>query len=121
MQREEVSQIDLPVSWIPYPNTGIQTARCDLLSVESNRIDLAKVSRKSAQTLALRYAPYLSSGVVGTRHNDVTVDLKAPYTRLVTDKNVLAKTLFEVPYPECRVARARNCCIGVGHLQTSHS
>jgi hypothetical protein len=98
--------MNLPISGIPYSDTGIQAAGRDFLPVKCNRIDLTKMSGERAQAFALRDAPYLSRCVVGTRHNNIAVNFETPYTCLVSNKDMLAETLFKVPYPECCVARA---------------
>lgn len=99
-----VTPINLPIVRIPYPDTGVQTARRNFLAVKSNRIDLAEMSRKGPQALALGYAPDFCSRVVASRHNNIAVYLETPDTSLVSDENVFAKTLVQVPNAKCGVS-----------------
>ena len=104
---------NLPVCRIPYPDTGVQAACRDLFPVKSDGVNLTEVARERPQALALRDTPNLRGGIVGAGYNNVTMDLETPYTSLMANEYVLAETLFEVPYPESRVARARYGSIGI--------
>lgn len=82
--------MNLPIIWIPYPDTGVQAARRNLLAVKGNGINLTKMSRERAQTLALGYAPNLGCCVVAARNHDIAVYLKTSDTSLVSNKHMFA-------------------------------
>jgi hypothetical protein len=89
--------MDLPIVWIPYADTGVQTACRNLFPVERDRVNLAKVPGERAQALAFGYAPDLRSRVVAARHNDIAVYLEASDASLMTNEYMLAQTLLQVP------------------------
>lgn len=109
-------QIDSPIRGVPYPDTGVQTARRNLSPVKGNSVDLTEMASKSTQALAFRYAPYLGCCVIGAGHYDVTVDFETPDTSLVADEDVLAETLLKVPNAERSISRARYCRVRIGHF-----
>lgn len=59
------SQINSPVSGIPYPDARVQTSRRNFLPVKGNGVDLGEMAGQCAQALALTDTPYLGGGVVG--------------------------------------------------------
>ena len=63
----------LPILWVPYPYTGVQTSCRYPLSVESNGVYLTEVTLKGTQALPGRYAPYLGCGVVASRDYQITM------------------------------------------------
>jgi hypothetical protein len=52
---------------------------------------------ESAQAFALADAPDFGGCIIGTGHDQVTVDLKAADTGLVADEDVLAYAFLEIP------------------------
>lgn len=43
----EITNGDIPIMWIPYPNTCVEASSRDLLSIKSDGIDLAEMALQS--------------------------------------------------------------------------
>jgi hypothetical protein len=90
---------NLPIIRIPYPYTRIQTACRYFFPIKSNGVDLTEVACERTQTFAFRDAPNLCGCVVTAGYNEIAMYLKTADTGLVTDENVLANSLLEIPDP----------------------
>lgn len=92
-----MTSINLPIIWIPDSDTRVQATCCNFLAIKGNGVNLAKVSGKRPQALALGYTPDFGCGVVATRNDNITMYLEAPYASLMANQDMLAQTFPKVP------------------------
>ena len=109
------------ILWVPDAHACVQTASRDPLSVKGDGVDLAKVAVQCAQAPSLRNAPDPGRRIVTARNYNIAVDLQAPDAGQMANKNVLAESSLDIPYPQRGISRPRYRRVGIGHLQASHS
>ena len=118
---EEARRYSLPSSGVPNPHAGIQTSGCYTVAIEGNRVNLAVVTLKCMQAAALRNTPDLGGSVVTARNNDIAMDLQTPHTSLMTDENISAHAVLDIPDSKGRIPGSGDGSVRVRHLKASDS
>lgn len=96
--------LDLPSVSIPDTHARVKTSSYNSVTIKSDGIYLTEVSRKSMQTSAFGNAPDLGRCVVTPRYDYVTLDFQTSNAGLMTDEDISANALPDIPNPQGSVA-----------------